>query len=226
LLNPISPERAALRTTLLPGLLEVAAENLKNFPRVALYEVGPVFVPKSGQQLPDEPRRLALVLSGRRTGAAWDEPLGEKPAQYDFYDLKGVLEGLTADLHLPAVAFEPARDVPHLHPGRAARLLVGGRAVGALGELHPKVAAAFKLADRPALVAELDLEALLSAVPERYAYRPISTFPPVLRDVAVVVPEETPAERVRNEIAAAVMLSVLMLVLLALAFATGYLIGQ
>jgi phenylalanyl-tRNA synthetase beta chain len=203
LLNPISPERSALRTTLLTGLLEVAAENLKNFPRVALYEVGPVFLPKAGQQLPDEPQRLAVVLSGRRTGAAWDEPLGEKPAQYDFYDLKGVLEGLTADLHLPAVAFEPAKDVPYLHPGRAARLLVNGQAVGSFGELHPKVAAAFRLADRPALVAELNLEALLNAVPERYAYRPISTFPPVLRDVAVVVPAEMPAERVRNEIAAA-----------------------
>ncbi len=203
LVNPVSPERSVMRRTLLPGVLAVAAENLKNFPSVALYELGFVYLPEPGQQLPDEPRRLAVVLCGRRGEAAWDDPLGEKPPQYDFYDLKGVLEGLAADLHLPAIAFEPARDVPHLHPGRAARLLVGGKSVGAFGELHPKVAAAVKLADRAVLAAELDLEAVLAAVPERFAYRPISPFPPVLRDVAVVVAEDVPAERVLAELTAA-----------------------
>jgi phenylalanyl-tRNA synthetase beta chain len=203
IVNPVSPERSVMRRTLLPGVLAVAAENLKNFPSVALYELGFVYLPKPGQQLPDEPRRLAVVLCGRRGESAWDDPLGQKPPQYDFYDLKGVLEGLAADLHLPAVAFEPARDVPHLHPGRAARLLVSGRPVGAFGELHPKVAVAFKLADRAVLAAELDLEAVLAAVPERFAYRPVSTFPPVLRDVAVVVAEDVPAERVLAELTAA-----------------------
>jgi phenylalanyl-tRNA synthetase beta chain len=203
LLNPVSPERSVMRTTLLPGVLAVAAENLKNFPSVALFELGFVYLPRPGQPLPDEPRRLAVVLCGRRGEAAWDDPLGEKPPQSDFYDLKGVLEGLAADLHLPAVAFEPARDVPHLHPGRAARLLVAGKPVGAFGELHPKVAAAFRLADRAVLAAELDLEAVLAAAPERFPYRPLSTFPPVLRDVAVVVAEDVPAERVLAELTAA-----------------------
>jgi len=203
LVNPVSPERSVMRRTLLPGVLTVAAENLKNFPSVALYELGPVYLPRTGEQLPDEPRRLALVLSGRRDEAAWDDPLGEKPTQADFYDLKGVIEGLVADLHLPAVSFEPAKDVPHLHPGRSAHLLVDGQPVGAFGELHPTVAASFKLAYRAVLVAELDLEAVLAAVPERYAYRPVSTFPPVLRDVAAVVTEDVPAERVFAELTAA-----------------------
>lgn len=203
LVNPVSPDRSVMRRTLLPGVLAVAAENLKTFPSVALYELGPVYLPRKGEQLPDEPRRLAVVLSGRRDEAAWDDPLGEKPTQADFYDLKGVLEGLAADLHLPNVAFEPAKDVPHLHPGRAARLLVNGHPVGAFGELHPTVAASFKLADRAVLVAELDLEAVLAAVPERFPYRPVSTFPPVLRDVAAVVAEDVPAERVLAELTAA-----------------------
>jgi phenylalanyl-tRNA synthetase beta chain len=203
LLNPISPERSVLRRSLIPGLLAVAAENLKNAPGVALFELGPVFLPKAGAQLPDEPRRLAIVLSGRRTDAAWDGKQDEKPPQYDFYDLKGVLEGLAADLHLPKVTFEPATDDPHTHPGRTARLLVNGQSVGLLGELHPKVAAACKLTDRPVLIAALDLEALLAAVPERFPYRPLSPFPPVLRDVAVVVTEDVPAERVVAELRAA-----------------------
>lgn len=203
LLNPVSPERSVLRRSLIPGLLAVAADNLKNAPGVALYELGPVFLPKDGSQLPDEPQRLAIVLSGRRTDAAWDDPLGAKPPQYDFYDLKGVVESLAADLHLSKVAFEPEKDLPHLHPGRSAKLLVSGANVGVFGELHPKVAAACKLTDRPVLIAALDLEALLAAVPERFPYRPLSTFPPVLRDVAIVVADDVSADRVVAELRAA-----------------------
>jgi phenylalanyl-tRNA synthetase beta chain len=203
LLNPVSPDRSVMRRTLLPGVLSVVADALRNADRMAVFEVGPVFLPKPGSDLPDEPRRLAVALTGRRADAAWDDPLGTKPASFDFYDLKGLLDGLAADLHLPGVSVESAKDVPHLHPGRAARLLVNGNPVGAFGELHPKVAAAFRLAERSVLVAELDLEAILAAVPDRFAYRPISPFPPVLRDVAVVVADDVPAERVQAEVLAA-----------------------
>lgn len=197
--NAISPERSTLRRTLLPGGLAVAAENLKNAAGVALFELGPVFLPKPGEKLPAEPRRLAVVLSGRRTDAAWDDPLGVEPPRYDFFDLKGVVEGLAADLHLPGVTFAPAADVPHLHPARAAKLLVNGTIVGSFGELHPKVASTFRLADRAVLAGEFDLEAIFAAVPGRFAYRPISPFPPVLRDVAVVVAEDVPAETIAAE---------------------------
>ena len=196
LLNPLSPERGVLRRSLMPGLLAVAQRNLEAADGVSLYELGPVFVPKAGAQLPDEPRRLAVVLCGRRTGAAWDDPQGVAPARYDFYDLKGVVESLAADLHLPGVSFATTQAVPWLHPMRAAELRVNGAAVGVFGELHPKVAANFLLTDRAVQVAELDLDALLAAVPERYGYRPFSTFPPAKRDVAVVVSEATTAEAV------------------------------
>jgi phenylalanyl-tRNA synthetase beta chain len=180
----------------------VAKLNLESAESVSLYELGFVYVPKAGEKLPDEPRSLVVVLSGRRTSAAWDDPQGVAPSQYDFYDLKGVVESLARDLHLPAVSFAAVHTVSWLHPMRAATLTVGAKAVGVLGELHPKVAAAFGLADRAALAAELDLEAILAAVPERYGYRPFSTFPPAKRDVAVVVPDATPAEAVLAEIRA------------------------
>jgi phenylalanyl-tRNA synthetase beta chain len=80
---------------------------------------------------------------------------------------------------------------------------VNGKTIGVLGELHPKVAASFGLSERAVQVTELDLEAILAAVPERYPYRSFSTFPPAKRDVAVIVPADTPAERVRDEIRAA-----------------------
>ena len=203
LLNPLSPERSVLRRTLLPGLLAVVQKNLEAADSVAMYELGFVYVPKAGEHLPDEPRRLAIVLSGRRTGAAWDDPQGVAPAQYDFFDLKGVVESLAADLHLPGVSFAAVQTVSWLHPMRAGELRVNGAAVGVFGELHPKVAAAFGLGDRAVQVAELDLEAILAAVPERYGYKPFSTFPPAKRDVAIVVPEATTAEAVLAEIRAA-----------------------
>jgi phenylalanyl-tRNA synthetase beta chain len=203
LVNPISPERSVMRRSLVPGLLAVAARNLEAADGAALYELGFVYLPRAGEKLPDEPRRLAVVLCGRRTAGAWDDPQGAKPAQYDFFDLKGVVEALASDLHLPGVAFAAAKGTPWLHPMRAAEVTAGGKPCGAFGELHPKVAAAFGLADRAVQVAELDLEAVLAAVPERIAYRPFSTFPPAKRDVAVVVPAETPAEAVLAEVRAA-----------------------
>jgi phenylalanyl-tRNA synthetase beta chain len=203
LMNPVSPERAVMRRTLLPGLLAVAQRNLEAADGVALFELGFAYAPAAGGKLPDEPRRLAVVLCGRRSAGAWDDPQGVKPPQADFFDLKGVVESLAADLHLPGVSFAAASSAAWLHPGRAAELRVGGRAAGVLGELHPKVAAAFGLADRAVQAAELDLEAILAAVPGRFPYRPFSTFPPAKRDVAVIVPAETPAERVLAEIRAA-----------------------
>jgi phenylalanyl-tRNA synthetase beta chain len=203
LLNPISPERSVMRTSLTPGVLEVAARNLQTAESVALFELGPVFAQKAGEKLPDEPRALCVVLCGRRSPAAWDDPQGVKPPQYDFFDLKGVVESLAADLHLPGVSFHAFPNALHLHPGRAAVLHVNGKSVGSLGELHPKVAANFGLADRAVQVAELDLEWVLAAVPERFAYRPVPSTPPAKRDIAVIVPDETPAEKVLAELRAA-----------------------
>jgi phenylalanyl-tRNA synthetase beta chain len=203
LLNPISPERAVMRRTLLPGLLEVMARNLQASDSVALFELGFVFLPKAGQQLPDEPRRVAIVLAGRRGVSSWDDTLGEKPKQFDFFDLKGIVESLVGGLHLNGVTFAHTKETPHLHPGKAAALLLNGQPVGTFGELHPKVAAAFGLAERSLLVAELDAEAMITAVPERYAYKPFSTLPAAKRDVAVIVPDDLPTERVLGELRAA-----------------------
>jgi phenylalanyl-tRNA synthetase beta chain len=203
LLNPISPERSVMRRTLLPGLLAVVQKNLEATDSVTMFELGFVYEPRPGAKLPDEPRRLAVILCGRRTAGAWDDPQGARPAPADFFDLKGVIESLGTDLHLPEISFASAKSVAWLHPGRATIVSVNGKTIGVLGELHPKVAASFGLSERAVQVTELDLEAILAAVPERYPYRSFSTFPPAKRDVAVIVPADTPAERVRDEIRAA-----------------------
>jgi phenylalanyl-tRNA synthetase beta chain len=213
--NPISDERTVMRRSLLTGVLEALASNLKHAADVCLFEVGAVYLPREGEKLPDEPRRLALALCGQRGQEFWGDPKAPAAA-LDFYDLKGVIEALLDDLHVPGVAYRPARP-PFLHPGRAAEVVAGERVLGTFGELHPKVAEVYKqlaeqkvapealklLGERTVLLAELDLEALRAAVPARHPYVPVGRYPAALRDIALVVEEGLPAERVAAEICAA-----------------------
>jgi phenylalanyl-tRNA synthetase beta chain len=161
-------------------------------------EVGPVFLPHEGEKLPDEPRRLALVLVRVGSESFWADGGAARP-ELDFFDLKGFVEALAADLHLPGVSYRPSA-AAYLHPGRAAELRAGERVLGHFGQMHPRTAAAYALGGRVVLAGELDVEALQAAVPGRYTYTPVPRFPAALRDVAVVVAEEVPAERVAREI--------------------------
>jgi phenylalanyl-tRNA synthetase beta chain len=202
LVNPISSERVVMRQSVLASVLEVAAANLRHTNDLRLFEVGHVYLPRAGAKLPDEPRRLALVLTGRRQAEFWAEGSGTTAGQVGFFDLKGVLDSLADDLHLPQVSCRAA-PAPYLHPGRAAQLLVGGQPVGHFGEMHPMTAQAYDLGNRTMLVAEFDLEAILAAVPNRYAYSPVPRFPAALRDIAVIVDEAVTAERIAAETRAA-----------------------
>lgn len=198
ILNPISTERVAMRHTVLAGVLEVVALNLKHSGNLRVFEVGSVYLPHEGEKLPHEPRRLAIAMTGQRALPSWQDG-ASPPGELDFYDLKGVIESLMGGLHISSVGLS-RRVVPHLHPGRSAELLVNGQSVGCFGELHPNVAKAFDLGSRAILVAELNLEPILAAIPSRYPYKPVPRFPAALRDVAVVVLEEITAERVLAEI--------------------------
>lgn len=202
--NPISSERVVMRQSLLASVLDVAVLNLRHTDDVRVFEVGFVYVPKAGEKLPAEPRRLAMVLTGRRTHEFWSDSSdkGSDKAPLDFFDLKGVIEALCQDLHVADTKFQSAAE-SYLHPGRSATLQAGGKVLGSFGELHPTVAKQFGADQRTLLVADLDLEALQSVVPVRYNYTPVPRFPAALRDIAVVVAENISAERVVGEIRAA-----------------------
>jgi phenylalanyl-tRNA synthetase beta chain len=203
LLNPISSERVVMRHTALAGVLEIAAANLRHTGDVRVFELGPVYLPRASEPLPAEPRRLAIVLTGKRHGEFWGDPKAEDTAgNLDFFDLKGVVEALVADLHLSEVSFVPSR-ATYLHPARAAELRVGDRSIGHFGQMHPKAAEAYGLADRTILAGELDVEALQASLPARFAYAPVPRFPPALRDIAILVSENIDAARVVSEIRAA-----------------------
>lgn len=199
LLNPISSERVVMRHTLLAGALEVAAANSRHTNDVRLFEIGSVYLRKPGEKLPEEPTRLAMVLTGQRQAEFWVEGATSKPASLDFFDLKGIVEALVADLHLPDVVYRQAK-CPYLHPGQAAELVVQGDAVGSFGLLHPRTAEAYDLAGRAVLVGSFELEALLARIPARYTYSPVPRFPAALRDIAVIVPDSISAERLVAEI--------------------------
>ncbi len=190
LANPIASDRIVLRHSLLASVLEVVEKNARVRERIGLFEIGPVFLPSESGPLPNEPRRLAIVLSGARSPSCWQ---GEDSGPMGFYDLKGIVSSLLGALE--AVRFEPAEH-PTFHPGKCARVYTGDQALGVLGEIHPLVRQRYDFPAAPVLAAELDLEALLVSTPTSHAIRPVPAFPPVLEDLAVVVEENVPAEQV------------------------------
>jgi phenylalanyl-tRNA synthetase beta chain len=188
--NPMSRELEYLRTTLRAGLLRALARNQRWRPGlVALFEVGRVFLPRP-HDLPHEVEMAAGTVAGPKPDR-WGLPRGE-PA--DFFDAKAFLEAALASLGVEA-EFAPAQH-PIFLPGSTAAIRVGGQQVGLLGQVHPEVANAFEV-EGDAFLFELDLERLLPQVPAGRRYRPISRFPPVREDLAVVVEAEVPAGAVR-----------------------------
>jgi phenylalanyl-tRNA synthetase beta chain len=174
LLNPIAVEKRVLRRSLLSSVLEALEHNMRLRDRLALFEIGPVFIPNDQQQLPDQPYRLAIAMSGLRHPRAWDQKNDEK---LDFYDLKGVIDALLSALHLEDVVFEPIAH-PTFHPGKCARLSVSGEVIGWLGELHPLVAENYDFGDSSVVAADLDMEKLYQLSPKNFTASQITAYPP------------------------------------------------
>lgn len=192
LANPIAPERRVMRRSLLASLLENVEKNARA-ESIAMFEIGSVFEPVKNE-LPKEPRKLAIAMTGLRTQSAWDV---KDSASFDFYDMKGRLELLLSGLRLSGISYTSTDSATYLHPGKAAEVKVNGQIVGVFGELHPLVKEKYDFEDSPVIVAEFDLDALRNAQPT-YGIAPVSEFPPVLEDIAIIVDESVAAERVEG----------------------------
>lgn len=176
-----------MRTTLLGSLLDVARRNVTHgTPDVAVFESGRVYLPHDGAELPREPHHVGVLLTGAVRPATWREP---QPPQADFFAAKGVLAALLDALRVSWRIEEGSE--PFLHPGRAAAVLVDGARVGWIGELHPSIAADWELGRVAAF--EIDLDAVIAAVPGPVRYVDYTSFPEVRQDLAVVVPARVPA---------------------------------
>jgi len=199
--NPIAPERRVMRRSLIVSALENLARNLRHTPRLATFEVGRVYLPENGDGvLPEEDRRLSIALLGpRRASDFYADPGGDE--EMDFFDLKGIVEALLYRLGFNADRIDyRARPDTGVFGPRCAEVYLDGQPVGLFGEIHPQVRAAFDLGATRASVAELRIKPLLKPQWELQPMQPISTYPPMVEDLAFVVAEEVTAQQVQQAI--------------------------
>jgi phenylalanyl-tRNA synthetase beta chain len=195
LLNPIAAQQSVMRSSLLGSLADVLVRNQnRKLERIRVFEVGRVFIrDEKAQDGPlavrglRQPMRIAAAACGPAVEEQWGEDPSRKGRPVDFFDAKADLEGLAGGL---ALRFEPAAH-PAFHPGRSARVRVEGQEAGWLGELHPRWQRKYELA-RPAVLFEVEAGAF-QALP-RTLFDPPSKYPPVVRDMALVVDSGVPAE--------------------------------
>ena len=209
LVNPLSKEESVLRTSLLPGLLLALRRNVRRqVADVALFEVGRVFLPPTaddpaadggpgGVALPAEPQLIAFAACGTFDPVRYDEPARAA----DIYDVLGAVEVIRTAMGLPALDVEATDEQPY-HPGRAARLRLGGVEIGVVGELHPRVVEAFDVPART-VAGELRLDRLTAGGRRPPQPVPPSALPGARFDVAVVVDESIPAGAVEQVVRAA-----------------------
>ncbi|MCL4273958.1 MAG: phenylalanine--tRNA ligase subunit beta [Anaerolineales bacterium] len=189
--NPTTPDKNVLRRSLIASVLDTLEKNIRYSQAFSFFEIGPIFEPVKND-LPNEPRKLAIVMTGLREATAWD--VKESP-QMDFFDLKGRLELMLSGLRLTDISYTAADTYSHLHPGKAAEVKAHGQVIGVFGELHPLVKDQYELGDSPVLVAEFDLDLMRSLEPT-YGIKTIPETPPMYEDIAVIVDESVLAETI------------------------------
>jgi phenylalanyl-tRNA synthetase beta chain len=192
--NPLTTEREFMRRTLLASLLEAVRDNLRYTDRVALFEIGRVYLPDPGEELPKEPRRLCIAMTGLWQERSW---MGQNQEHVDFFALKGVVETLLDHLVLPESSFVRLEH-PTFHAGGAAVLRLGETEIGVMGEVDATVRDGFDLPEQPVCLLELDLEELLAQVEPIRHLQPLPRFPSVSQDMSLVVDEGVSAQQMED----------------------------
>ena len=174
IINPLGEDTSIMRTTTLPCMMDTLSRNNAYRNKAAkLYELAKVYLPQEGQPLPREDVILTLGTYG---------------ANETFFTLKGEVEAILRALNAQPRGYAAVTDNPSYHPGRCARLTVGGVEVGVLGQVHPLVAANYGI-DSEVYCAELNFTTLLTLLAPEGVYHPLPRFPSVERDIAVVCDE-------------------------------------
>ena len=197
IMNPLGEDTSIMRTTILPSLMEVLSRNnsYRN-PESYVFELGNEYIPVEGEELPIEPSRLAFGFYDTQTDA-------------DFFDLKGIAEGVLDKLGASNVEFErPSADcifneAAAFHPGRTAVILVNGEQIGIIGELHPKVLENYGIASR-AYAGKINVPELRALCSTQKTYKPLPKFPAATRDISVVCNDNVPVAELEKAIKKAV----------------------
>ncbi len=185
ILNPISEEFPYMRTTLVPAVIEAAKRNIAQQNKdLWLFETANVYEPKALPltEVPHERPMACGIMMGKVTEAAWNQAQRDT----DFYDVKGVVDGLLAKLGLTQYDIQPSSE-SYYHPGVSAHYTVNGVTIANYGELHPQVVKNFDLSGKVYMF-EIDLEAILSITVPPFRYQSFSKFPGTSRDLAIVAP--------------------------------------
>ena len=185
--NPLGEENSVMRTTMIGSMLETLARNynLRN-ESAKLFEIGKTYIPTEEDKLPDEHLKITIGIYGDNA---------------DFFVLKGIIEELSEAMCVKGIEYMADKENPTFHPGRCAKVLIGGENVGIMGEIHPLVAKKYGFEEK-VYVAEIEFEAFAGAVDTTKKFKALPKFPAVTRDLAVIIDNDVPVseiEKVINE---------------------------
>ncbi len=196
--NPLRKEEEALRTTLIPALLDNVRLNINRGEKsLRFFEISSVFL-HVGQKLPNEVLKMGAVYLKDNGAFLWQD------GHDGFYDLKGALENLFLELRIKNYSFTQnsssesipkSRDdlnEPYLHPGKSCIIKIDSQIIGVLGILHPDVAQSFEVTPETNVL-ELDIDRLFSSIPSKITYSPLPKYPYIERDVAIIISEDITA---------------------------------
>ncbi len=185
ILNPISEDMSVLRASLIPGLLETARRNISNqSDTLKLFEVGKVFFAKSTTELPEEREMLGGVITGTRQSQAWYS----KKESFDFYDLKGICEGLCSRLKIEDIGYvrTSVEDHPYYEAGMCASMVSGEKIIGSLGKISGRVLKTYGI-KQDCYLFDIDVEALKLRVPDSITAQPLPKYPSISQDITMIV---------------------------------------
>lgn len=184
IMNPLSDEYPLVRTTLLSSIFDNLARNLaRKNDDVALFEVGSVFFPKAlpVTELPDEVVKIAGAITGRRNAQGWNQTND----MVDFYDAKGIIEELLANLRITRYTVEAGTHYA-MHPGKTALFKKGRDVIATVGEVHPAVLSAYGIT-KPVYIFELDATIVMKYMAKDLKYKALPKYPATSRDLAMLV---------------------------------------
>lgn len=174
LVNPLGEDTSIMRTVILPSMLDILSRNFafKN-KGVKLYEIGKIYLPVEGEKLPNEPKRMIFGTYGEHE---------------NFFTLKGEVDALLEQLNVHPATYVADTKNPSYHPGRCADVMIDGKKLGVIGQIHPLVAEGYGISGE-VYVAELDFTGLQSALAPERVFHSLPKFPTVSRDLALVCDE-------------------------------------
>lgn len=184
IMNPLSDEYPLVRTTLLSSIFDNLARNLaRKNDDIALFEVGSVFFPKAlpVTELPDEVVKIAGAITGRRNAQGWNQTND----MVDFYDAKGIIEELLANLRVTRYTVEAGTHYA-MHPGKTALFKKGRDVIATVGEVHPAVLSAYGIT-KPVYIFELDATTVMKYMAKDLKYKALPKYPATSRDLAMLV---------------------------------------